>query len=157
GSLLSPTTDIAFNDTLSWLRGSHTVKFGGTVIRNRKDQNGRSQYAGNVSFATAGNTITSGNAFADALLGNFRTYSESQLDPIGFFRFWQTETFASDTWRVSRTLTVEYGVRWQYHVPTYTQANNMASFDPSLYDPAKAVTVLPSGNLVPGSGDRFNG
>jgi hypothetical protein len=157
GSLLSPTTDIAFSDTLSWLKGPHTMKFGGTIIRNRKDQNGRSQYAGNVSFATAGNTSTSGNAFADVLLGNFRTYSESQLDPIGFFRFWQDEAFASDTWRLSRKLTVEYGVRFQHHVPTYTQANNMASFDPSLYDPSKAVTVLPSGNLVAGSGDRFNG
>jgi hypothetical protein len=156
-SLLSPTTDIAFSDTLSWLKGPHTMKFGGTIIRNRKDQNGRSVYAGNVSFSTSGNTNTTGNAFADALLGNFRTYSEAQLDPIGFFRFWQDEAFASDTWRVSRKVTVEYGMRFQYHVPTYTQANTMASFDPALYDPAKAVTVLPSGNLVPGSGDRFNG
>jgi len=126
-------------------------------VRNRKDQNGRSQYAGNVSFATAGNTTTSGNAFADALLGNFRTYTESQSDPIGFFRFWQDEAFASDSWRASRTLSVEYGVRVQYHVPTYTQANNMASFDPSLYNPAQAVTVLPNGTLVAGSGNRFNG
>jgi Carboxypeptidase regulatory-like domain len=157
GSLLSPTTDIAFSDNLSWLKGSHTMKFGALVVRNRKDQNGRSQYAGNVSFATAGNTITSGNAFADALLGNFRTYTESQSDPIGFFRFWQDEAFASDSWRVSRTLSVEYGVRVQYHVPTYTQSNNMASFDPSLYNPAQAVTVLPNGTLVAGSGNRFDG
>ena len=157
GSLLSPTTDIAFSDTLSWLKGPHTMKFGGVVVRNRKDQNGRSQYAGNISFATAGNPNSTGNAFADALLGNFSSYSESQLDPIGFFRFWQDEAFASDTWRVSRTINVEYGVRLQYHVPTYTQANNMASFDPSRYDPSQAVTVLPNGTIAPNSGNRFNG
>ena len=33
----------------------------------------------------------------------------------------------------------------------------MANFDPSLYDPARAVTVNRNGTLVPGSGDRFNG
>lgn len=157
GSLLSPTTDIQFSDTLSWIKGSHTPKFGGLIIRNRKDQNGRSQYAGNVTFATAGNTITSGNAFADALLGNFRTYTESQSDPIGFFRFWQYETFASDNWRVSKTFSLEYGLRFQWHDPTRTQANNMASFDPALYNPARAITVLTNGTLVAGSGDRFNG
>ena len=157
GSLLSPTTDIAFSDTLTWLKGAHTVRGGGTIVRNRKDQNGRSIYAGSLAFATAGNSLTTGNAFADALLGNFRTYSEAQLDPIGFFRFWQDEFFASDTWRLSHALTMEYGLRVQYHQPTYTQANNMASFDPTLYDPAKAMTVLPNGTLVPGSGDRFNG
>ena len=156
-SLLSPTTDLAFSDTLSWVKGAHTVKAGLLVVRNRKDQNGRSVYAGTVAFATAGNPNSTGNGFADALLGNFRTYSEAQLDPIGFFRFWQDEAFVSDTWRVSRTLNVEYGVRLQYHLPTYTQANNMASFDPSQYNPADAVTVLPNGTIVPNSGNRFNG
>jgi hypothetical protein len=157
GSLLSPTTDIAVSDAFSWIKGAHTLKFGGLVVRNRKDQNGRSQYAGQVAFNATGNTISTGNAFADALLGNFRTYTEAESDPLGFFRFWQYEGFASDNWRVTRNLSVEFGMRVQWHVPTYTQANNMASFDPSRYDPTRAITVLPNGTLVPGSGDRFNG
>jgi len=69
----------------------------------------------------------------------------------------QDEAFVSDTWRLSHAVTMEYGLRVQYHQPTYTQANNMASFDPSLYDPAQAMTVLPNGTLVPGSGNRFDG
>jgi Carboxypeptidase regulatory-like domain len=157
GSLLSPTTDIAVSDTVSWLKGAHTFRFGGIAVRNRKDQNGRSQYAGQVAFNTTGNTITSGQAFADALLGNFRTYTEAQLDPMGFFRFWQYEGFATDNWRIKQNLSIEYGFRVQYHVPTYTQANNMASFDPAHYDPSRAITVLPNGTLVAGTGDRFNG
>ena len=156
-SLLSPTTDIAFGDNVTSLRGSHTIKAGGLLVRNRKDQNGRSNYAGSVAFSTAGNTFTSGNAFADALLGNFRTYSEAQSDPLGFFRFWQVEAFATDTWRLARNLSLEYGLRYQFHQPTYAQANNLASFDPARYDPAHAVTVLTNGTLVAGSGDRFDG
>jgi hypothetical protein len=42
-------------------------------------------------------------------------------------------------------------------LPTYAQGNNLVNFDPGLYDPSQAVTVLTSGLLVPNSGNRFNG
>jgi hypothetical protein len=161
-SLVSPTTDIMFGDNLTWVRGNHTFKTGGVVYRNRIDQNGRTTYAGNVSFSTAGNTRTSNNALADALLGNFRTYSEAALDPLGFFRFTQTEAFVSDSWKVTPRLSLELGVRYQFGTPIYTQANNLANFDPSRYDPAQAVTVVATGPtagtiiITPGS-NRFNG
>jgi Carboxypeptidase regulatory-like domain len=156
-SLISPTTDIQVSDHITWLKGAHSLKFGGLVVRNRKDQNGRSVYAGQLDFNTSGNTRTTGHAFADALVGNFRTYSEAQSDPMGFFRFWQVEGFVSDDWRVSRKLSLEVGVRYAWHQPIYTQANNMANFDAALYDPARAMTVNRNGTLVPGSGDRYNG
>src|SRR5712691_1481123 len=156
-SLLSPTTDIQFSDHLTWLKGAHSLKAGGLVVRNRKDQNGRSLYAGDLRFDTGGNPRSTGNAFADALLGNFRTYSEAQADPMGFFRFWQAEGFISDDWRVSRNLSIEAGLRYTWHQPMYTQANNMASFDPARYDPARAVAVNRNGTLVPNSGDRYDG
>jgi hypothetical protein len=156
-SLLSPTTDIQFSDNLTWIKGSHTWKFGGLVVRNRKDQNGRSRYAGFLEFNTAGNPRTTGNAFADALLGNFRRYTEFAYDPMGFFRFWQAEAFVSDNWRLSRNFSIEAGIRYTFHQPIYTQANNMANFDPALYDPSRAMVVNRNGTLVPGSGDRYNG
>ena len=156
-SLVSPTTDIQVSNHVSWLKGAHTLKFGGLVVRNRKDQNGRSLYAGNVAFNTAGNSRTSGSAFADALLGNFRTYTEAAYDPLGLFRFWQAEGFVSDNWRVSRNLSVEAGLRYTWHQPIYTESNNMANFDPALYDPARAVTVNRNGTLVPNSGNPYNG
>ena len=157
-SLLSPTTDIAFSDNLSWIRGAHTVKTGAQYIRNRKDQNGRSLYAGNVTFNPSGNPNSTGNAFADALLGNFRTYQEFSIDPIGFFRFNQIEAYVNDSWRVNRKLSLELGVRYAHGTPTYTQANNMVNFDPALYDPAKAVTVNPNGTIdTSKGGNRYNG
>jgi hypothetical protein len=156
-SLISPTTDIQFSDHLTWLKGAHNLKVGGLVVRNRKDQNGRSRYAGPVEFSSGGNPRSTGNAFADALLGNFRTYTEAQYDPMGFFRFWQAEAFVSDDWRVSRNLSLEAGIRYTWHMPIYTQANNMASFDPAGYNPARAVTVNRNGTLVPNSGDPYNG
>ena len=88
-SLLSPTTDFTFTNNLTWIKGSHTVRSGVIVTRNRKDQNGRNEHTGDVSFNPAGNTNSTGYAFADALLGNFRSYSEGGDDPLGFFRFTQ--------------------------------------------------------------------
>ncbi len=157
-SLLSPTTDIAFSDNLSWVRGEHTLKTGLLYIRNRKDQNGRSLYAGNVTFNPSGNPRSTGNGFADALLGNFRTYQEFSIDQIGFFRFNQTEAYVNDGWRLNRKLNLELGVRYAYSSPTYTQANNIVNFDPALYDPSQAVTVNLNGTIdASKGGNRFNG
>ncbi len=158
GSLLSPTTDISVSDTLSWVLRDHTLKTGLLLIRNRKDQNGRSAYTGSVDFSTSGNPSTSNNGFADALLGNFRTYSEFDQDPIGFFRFSQVEAFVSDNWKVNRRISIELGVRYQWGQPIYTQANNIVNFDPAFYDPAKAVTLRSNGTIdTSQGGNRFNG
>ena len=157
-SLLSPTTDIAASDNLTIIHGKHSIKTGVLVVRNRKDQNGRSNYTGTLAFSTSGNTRTTGTAFADALLGNFRTYNEADNDPIGFFRFNQVESYVTDSWKVARNLSLELGARYYYFSPTYTQANNTANFDPSKYDPTQAVTILANGNIDPSKGgNRFNG
>jgi hypothetical protein len=158
-SLLSPTTDIAVSDNISWIRGAHTLKGGLTVIRNRKDQNGRPAYAGAVTFqGTTANPISTTNSLADAMLGIFRTYNEVDSDPIGFFRFSQIEAFVSDNWKVNRRLSLEVGMRYQYGFPTWTQANNIVNFDPAFYDPTRAVTVLNNGTIdVTKGGNRFNG
>src|SRR5258705_11928657 len=49
-------------------------------------------------------------------------------------------------------------MRYYHFSPTYTQANNMANFDPRSYDPSKAVTILPNGTIdTTKGGNRFNG
>jgi hypothetical protein len=156
-SLLSPTTDITVQNTLTWQRERHSLKIGVLATRNRKDQNGRAAHTGAVSFNPSGNSNSTGLALADALLGNFRTYSEAADDPIGFFRFTQYGAFVSDTWRASGRLSVEAGLRYELASPIYTQGNNVTNFDPALYDPAEAVTLLFKGAVVPGSGNPYIG
>jgi len=158
-ALLSPTTDITPADNLTWSHGAHTVKTGVLVIRNRKDQNSRSLYAGAVTF-TSSNTASnsSGNALADALMGNFAKYEEASDDPIGHFRFTQYHAYVTDNWKVFRNLSLEAGIRYQYVYPWYTQANNLTNFDPGLYDPANAVTVKTNGSIdTTKGGNRLNG
>jgi hypothetical protein len=154
-ALMSPTTDVQFSDTISITLGNHLLRAGAVVIRDRVDQNGRPDYAGNINFQANGNTTS--NALADALLGNFRSYTEASADPVGFFRFTQPEFFVQDSWKVSPKLSLEIGVRYQYLQPMYTIANNMANFDQSLYNSAQAVQVRLNGTIVPGSGNPYNG
>ena len=156
-SLFSPSTDIQVADTATYVRGQHIFKAGFALIRDRVDQNGRSAVTGNVTFQTSGSTNTTGNAVADMLLGNFYNFNEASSDPVGFFRFWQPGAFVQDSWKATRRLSFEIGVRWENLQPIYTQANNMVNFVPSLFDPSKAVTINSAGTIVANSGNPYNG
>ena len=124
------------------------MRSGGIVTRNRKDQNGRNQHTGDVSFNPTGNPNSTGLPFADALLGNFRTYTEGGDDPLGFFRFTQYGAYVSDTWHAQKNLSVELGFRYEYQQPIYTQGNNITNFDPALYDPSKAMVLNRNGSVA---------
>jgi hypothetical protein len=156
-ALNSPTTDIQASDTVSIVRGNHLIKFGGVYIRDRIDQNGRPNYNGSAVFNISNNPNTTGNALADALLGNFQSYTEASADPVGHFRFSQPEAFAQDSWKATRKLSLEFGVRWQGIFPLYAQGNNYGNFDPSYYNAANAITVTTAGKVVPGTGNPYDG
>jgi hypothetical protein len=155
--LMSPTTDIAASDSLTYIHNRHTVKTGFSFVRNRKDQNGRTNYDGTVNFNTSPNNFTTGSALADVLTGNFSTYTEAAADPVGFFRFNQDAAYLQESWRVSRRLNIDIGFRFEHFVPTYTSANNIVNFNPAAYNPAAAVSVTTTGLIVPNSGNPYNG
>jgi len=156
----SHTTVFEVNDIVTTVRGRHTLKLGVVVDRNRKDQSGSGVYFnGNASFTTTTQSKnTTGNAIADALLGNFNTYSENDLNPYGFFRLWQASAFVDDTYRVLPRVTLNLGVRAEWMTPWTSQQNNLAAFYPKYYDASQAVTVnQDTGNVTAGSGNALNG
>lgn len=152
-----------FNRVFQWkqdfskVTGNHNLKFGMLAMRSRKNQDNQPAINGSIAFAT-GHPLSTGNAFADALLGNFSTYTEADRGREGWFRFTQVEFYAQDDWKVSSRLTVNLGARYFYMQPQYGSLQNVVVFAPRYYDPAKAVTVLASnGEVVAGSGDHLNG
>ena len=100
-------------DTVTWVRGAHTVKAGVAYTRTINNQIGvvTSFYTGAVVFNPAGNPNSTGNAIADMLLGNFRTYSEVAAPPQTPWRSTQVDAFVSDSWKLQRRLSIEYGAR----------------------------------------------
>jgi hypothetical protein len=156
--LLAPTTDISPSDNLTLQVGKHTVKFGALYARNRKNQNSRpTSYNGSLAFSPNGNPNSTGDAFADALMGNFQTFSQVSGDPIGFYRFNVYEAYAQDSWKVTHKLSLELGVRFGRTNPTYLQGNNMSNFDPSAYNLANAPFVDAKGNLNPSGSPSGSG
>ncbi|WP_035359699.1 TonB-dependent receptor [Edaphobacter aggregans] len=164
-ALLSPSTDIQVADNITWIKGPHNFKFGAAYIRDRVDQNGRSNYTGTATFNVVPTSSLCKNAtsnttcysLADAFLGNFQSYSEASADPMGHFRFNQIEGFAQDSWKATRRLSLEIGLRYQWIQPFYLQGNNASNFDKSVYNAANAVTVTTGGRIVLGSGNPYNG
>ncbi len=157
----SPVYDFSVRDSYSWLRGKHTWKFGGIYIKNIKNERITGSLPGQFTFNASGNSITSGNALLDTLLGNFRQYTEGSNDNFTYVRFNQVESYLADTWRVTPRLTVDLGVRQQFFGAPYSAYNNLVTFVPELFDPRRAQQVVPTGSnagqLAPNTGSPYNG
>jgi hypothetical protein len=98
--------------------------------------------------------VTSGNAFADLLLGNISGYTQEGAALKMHEEYNIYETFLQDDWHATKRLTLNLGLRFSFF-GTYREKNNLAwNFDPSLYV-AGASSVDPSTGLV--VGNPFNG
>jgi hypothetical protein len=156
--LESPTADINPADNVAWQIHSHAIKFGAEFARNRKTQNSRTNYDGVMNFSsTAGATTGSnstGDPFADALLGNFNTLGQNSAVTVGQFRFNDFESYVQDTWRVTPKLSLVLGLRYIHTTPTYTEGNNMTNFNPFAFNVAMEPTFkggLATSNINPAS------
>jgi hypothetical protein len=158
-----------FSDSLTWVRGSHTLKFGFSFERSGENDNDEINVSacptctnnqnGQFSFTDGrSGQPSTGVAAANAALGLFDTYSELGQRAYTLFRSNMYEWFAQDTWKTTQKLTLTYGLRYTINFPFHALWRNMSVFDPALYDPSKAVTVDPAtGRIAPNSGDRYNG
>ncbi|HEY3139309.1 MAG TPA: carboxypeptidase regulatory-like domain-containing protein [Blastocatellia bacterium] len=132
----------SFSDNLSIARGKHAYKFGTYFERllNREAPGGN--WSGTFNFGTSSSFTTSlgstGYAYANALLGNFNSYSEQSGRPFTNNEIRVLQSYAQDEWRVNRRWTLNYGVRIGYHTPFFQLDNQGSNFDPARFDPAKA-------------------
>ncbi|HLY60698.1 MAG TPA: carboxypeptidase regulatory-like domain-containing protein [Terriglobia bacterium] len=153
-----PIVDLS--DSLTWVRGTHTIKFGGLYEYSGENDNDEINVSAcptctnnqNGQFLfTDGRAGGTGIAAANAALGLFDTYSELGNRAYTIFRGSMWEGFAQDGWRATQKLHLDYGVRYSVIVPYHARWGNMAVFDPSFYNPAQAVTVSPTTGLITGS------
>ncbi|MCU1232150.1 MAG: hypothetical protein JWP63_117 [Candidatus Solibacter sp.] len=160
------------SDSFTWIKGSHTMKFGMYYEKSGENDNDEINVSacptctnnqnGQFLFSdTRSGQPGTGNAIANTALGLFDTYSELGQRAYTIFRGQSFEPYAQDSWKVSQKLTVNYGFRYTVIVPYKALWGNMIVFDPALYDPTKAVTVIPTGTnqgqIIVGNGDRYNG
>ncbi len=158
-----------YRDTVTKLLHSHNLKTGFYFTANQKNEdaevetqgslgfygNGSSSYMS--SFDTDGNAPSTGNSFADFLVGDIANYNQSNDEPKYHFKFKIFEPFIQDDWHATKKLTLNLGLRMSMF-SLYTEKNNLAyNFDPARYVQADMPTVDPNnGNLDFAPGQTIN-
>lgn len=150
-SLISNTYN--FSDTLSWVRGAHTVKtgFNFTDFQNNMTYD----FIGNGMFdfyGPAGNN--SGNDLADFLMGmadDFLQYPNAPTD----IRTRGYAGFAQDEWRLKKNLVLTVGLRYEYSTPKSDTEGRTFSIIPG--DQSTVFPNAPLGLVFPGDAGAPSG
>ncbi len=141
--------------SVSKTKGRHSMKFG-TDMRLFHVNVFEARSSGDYSFGrgmTQGpnpsqSSTTAGNGFASLLLGagsggtlqaNYKNVATSSLYVAGYFQ---------DDWRVTKTLSLSFGMRWDVDVPRTERFNRTNFFDPKIATPAGQVIPGITGGLV---------
>jgi len=153
-------TDTTYNitDNISWIHGNHAMKFGIYFEKTSRNTQRASEFHGNLDFRVSAlsggtylNPLDTGDSFSNAYLGIFNNYTESDFRPVGHGRYHQIEWFGQDTWKVTRRLTVDYGVRFQLIFPDTVDKQTVATFIPS-----SASTIGVNASTNGGTGSAYN-
>jgi hypothetical protein len=131
-----------FADSLSWVKGSHTFKFGMDAMKMRAVT--ALGFFGADNYGTYGfNGMFTGNDFADFLIG---APAQSDLDDVQLDndgRNYIVAFFAQDSWHVNKRLSLDIGLRFDYH-PGYTDASGqIGNF---IETPGSGGVVYPDGS-----------
>ena len=129
-------------DSYSWVHGGHAFKFGAETRQSRvfldSDNGPRGSFTFGATWTAQLNPSTglpttgSGNQIADFLLG----YPQNMSGAIGtsqtHFQYYTNNFYAQDDWKVSRSLSINYGLRYEYVTPPVAlELDHVFGFDPA--------------------------
>lgn len=115
-------TIVEGRDLLSWQRGRHSLKFGGSYRRFIWPMWGFFQNRGYYQFTNGFTTRTAtndgtGSALASFLLGLPAVKQRQAGIPQMQLRQWYADAFVQDSFKLSRNTTIEMGLRYEYMSP----------------------------------------
>ncbi|MGA7926794.1 MAG: hypothetical protein WCA20_12425, partial [Candidatus Sulfotelmatobacter sp.] len=139
-----------WTDDYSKVAGKHQFKFGALVAHNIKDQPNNGDFnespalwgfpgtcpTGDTCSSLWGNKGPAGNAIADILInGSIWGYGENSALHNATGRYQDYEFYGGDSFRATRRLTINYGLRWSLLMQPYAADNELAFFNPSYFSP----------------------
>ena len=140
-----------------------------------------SNFNGTLSFSRSTlNPYETGYSYSNAALGSYYSYTETSSAPHLHIRMRDVEWFAQDNWKVSRRLTLDFGLRFCWIPPIYDRDDLVSGYSPAAFNASKQVRLIrpqmvsgqrlgvdpatgqvyPAvliGAIVPGSGNGSNG
>ena len=123
--------------------GAHTLKAGFYFEHVTNAQPGSGSSNGTIVNASSGVSST-GNTFADILLGRVEHYEEQSKNALHDLGFNKYEGFVQDSWKVRPNLTLDAGLRLSYDGYWYDRAGNgIVAFDFNRYDPSAPASSFP--------------
>jgi len=128
------------NETLSYTRGRHNLKFGGEMRKQQYNVSDLSGHSGNIGFVSTqtglpGSSDNTGDAFASFLLGAVNTASFNYLGNQSAHRFASMGIFAQDDIKWTSRLTLNLGLRYERFWPLSDATGRLSSFDPRTPNP----------------------
>ncbi|MGA8030485.1 MAG: TonB-dependent receptor, partial [Bryobacteraceae bacterium] len=145
------------SDVVTLIRGRHILKFGGEILAYQDN----STPWGNINagtflfsgvFTQSAPSGSGGLGYADFLLGQVASWSASNTPIVGF-REKVPQFFIQDDFKVTPTLTVNLGLRYQIQQGWHEIGNRIGDFDPTLINP---VTNTPGAMWFGGQDNRTN-
>jgi hypothetical protein len=112
-------TTFSYIDNLTLVRGRHTLKFGGNILRVRLNNSGNTLTTQSLSYASADDFVSNKAASAtylegEGVVGNRRTFFQG---------------YAQDEFKVTPNLTLNLGLRYEYYTVSHETLNRSAVVD----------------------------
>lgn len=140
-------TDLATNyaSNFTWIKGSHTIKSGFSMEHIARNVSVYSVFNTNGTYyfgTDTGNPLDTGYAYSNVLLGSIQSYGQDNVKQVNHTRGYLYEWYLQDTWKVSRKLTFDYGMRFQILPQLYSAGATLGLFNGASYSASKVGQLL---------------
>jgi hypothetical protein len=143
-----------YSDNFSDIIGQHSLKFGVFVERGTRNAARSTFFNGSFAFdRDANNPLDTGYSYSNAILGVVDSYTESNQHPAAHGRYVNVEWYGQDTWKATKRLTIDAGVRFYFTQPTISAGDTLAAFDLSAYNASDQPPLIQP-YINPANGQR---
>ncbi|HXW57179.1 MAG TPA: carboxypeptidase regulatory-like domain-containing protein [Candidatus Cybelea sp.] len=145
-------------DNLTKVIGKHNLQMGVYAVAAEKNEDSGGENGGFLTFTTPsnGSVYSTGNAFADLLIGNVDAFSQANTILKYYNRYKIVEPYLQDDFHVTSRLTLNLGLRVSLFGTYHEKYNREFSWEASKWVAANAPGVDPDGSITGTAGLLYN-